>query len=114
MTGPLVADSVSANIKPTGSLATVAAGTTGAHTVLTNQLSLVTTADASHVFANLPSPASFGLVIVSNTGGASAQTITLSGYASETIDGGSTTTIATNKSKMFFSDGTKWHTLAGA
>lgn len=95
----------------------VAASGPAPGTQLAHQVSLVTTANASDVNVRLPNPGTWPLgkpVFVVNTGGASAQTVTVSPYGGETIDGAATDTVAANKSAAYFTNGTNWWSLLGA
>jgi hypothetical protein len=127
LTGPLIAQSafnltgaatLSSTLAVTGAAtlsggailahATLAASLTGTPAQLASQVNLVTTADATHVYVKLPNPATWPVgkpCVVVNTGGATAETITVDPYAAESVG---TTTIAAGKQATFYTDGTNW------
>lgn len=72
-----------------GSGNTIAAGTTSAQTPIVDTTSNVTTADATHIAAILPTGVQGDQRLVYNSGGASAQTISVYCQGTDTIDGGS-------------------------
>lgn len=67
----------------------LAAGTTGAPAAITAALTNLTTADATHIAAILPTGVPGDQRFVNNTGGASAQTASVYCQSTDTIDGGS-------------------------
>jgi hypothetical protein len=68
---------------------TLAAGTTGAPPAITSTITNLTTADATHIAAILPTGVAGDRHLVYNSGGASAQTASVYCQTGDTIDGGS-------------------------
>jgi hypothetical protein len=91
---------------PLGSGNTRAAGLTSGPTTITARMTNVTTADATHIAVILPTGVAGDERLVYNSGGASAQTITIYCQGTDTIDGGSaggtvTLTVAHRGAKFF-------------
>ncbi|QPF81673.1 hypothetical protein IC762_17770 [Bradyrhizobium genosp. L] len=68
---------------------TLAAGLTSAPTAIVDTISNVTTADATHIAVILPTGVKGDQRLVNNSGGASAQTMSVYCQSGDTIDGGS-------------------------
>ena len=77
------------NANTLASAGVLAAGTAGSPTAITTTVTNLTTADATHIAAILPTGVAGDQRLVYNSGGASAQTASIYCQTGDTIDGGS-------------------------